>query len=100
MSQVVSSSAIPRMIRGTVMVQRRRCGKPNCRCADGFLHETTVLTYSKAGRSHSVALAATEVTPVRAAVERYRRAQARLEAAGNAGLETLVARRVATRRGR
>ena len=28
----------------------RRCGKPNCRCADGEqLHETTVLSYSEAG---------------------------------------------------
>ena len=29
------ASGLPRMIRGTVVTQRRRCGKPNCHCADG-----------------------------------------------------------------
>ena len=39
----------PRMIRGSVVVQRRRCGTPSCRCADGqHLHEATVLSYSEA----------------------------------------------------
>jgi hypothetical protein len=41
---------IPRMIRGSVVVQRRRCGKATCRCADGeSLHEATVLSYTLAG---------------------------------------------------
>lgn len=88
------------MIRGSVVVQRRRCGKPNCRCADGVeLHETTVLSYSQAGRSRSVILDPAEVPAVRAAVARYRAAQARLEASGNAGLDALVARRGLARRG-
>ena len=42
---------VPRLVRGSVAVQRRRCGKPNCHCADGQeLHETTALSYSDAGR--------------------------------------------------
>ena len=42
------TGGIPRMIRGSVVVQRRRCGKANCRCADGeSLHEATVLSYSE-----------------------------------------------------
>ncbi|MGH2604740.1 MAG: DUF6788 family protein, partial [Dehalococcoidia bacterium] len=33
---------VPRVVRGSVVVHRRRCGKANCRCADGeSLHETT-----------------------------------------------------------
>jgi hypothetical protein len=37
------SGGIPRMIRGFVVVQRRRCGKANCRCAHGeYRHEATV----------------------------------------------------------
>src|SRR5664279_3934553 len=71
------SGAFPRMIRGSVVVQRRRCGKPNCRCADGqSLHEATVLSYSQAGRNHTVMLRDDQVAAVTAAVQRYRTAQA------------------------
>jgi hypothetical protein len=46
----------PRMVRGSVVTHRRRCGKPNCRCATGEeLHESTVLSYSEAGRTRSCA---------------------------------------------
>lgn len=94
------SGGFPRMIRGSVVVQRRRCGKANCRCGDGeSLHEATVLSYSEAGRNHTVMLSADQVAAVTAAVERYRAAQAELEARGNAGLAALLAR-VAARRGR
>lgn len=100
MTITVRAGAIPRMIRGSVVTQQRRCGKPNCRCADGVqLHETTVLSYSDAGRSRTLMLDPGDVTAVRAAVARYRAAQARLEAAGNAGLDTLLSRRASTRRG-
>ena len=88
----------PPMIRGSVVVQRRRCGKPNCRCADGEqLHEATVLSYSERGRNRTLMLDPSEVAAVAAAVARYRAAQARLEAAGNAGLAALITR---PRRGR
>jgi hypothetical protein len=91
---------IPGMIRGSVVVQRRRCGKATCRCADGeSLHEATVLSYSQAGRNRTVMLAPDQIEAVTAAVARYRHAQALLERQGNAGLAELLAR-AAARRGR
>lgn len=85
------SSGLPRMIRGSVVVHRRRCGKPTCRCADGqALHEATVLSYSERGRTRFVMLPAAQVAAVRAAVERYRAAQARLDAQGEAGRTALI----------
>lgn len=94
------SGGVPRMIRGSVVVQRRRCGKPNCRCADGEqLHEATVLSYSEGGRSRTVMLDPSQVAAVKAATERYRAARAKLEEQANAGLAALVARR-GTGRGR
>ena len=84
---------VPRMIRGSVVVQRRRCGKPNCRCAGGQdLHEATVLSYSQGGRNRTLMLAAGQVAAVRAAVARYRAAQAELEAKAEAGLAEMLAR--------
>src|SRR5664280_1251020 len=88
------------MVRGSVVTQRRRCGKPNCRCATGEeLHESTVLSYSEAGRQHDETGPAGEVAAERAAVERYRAAQAKLAADGDAGRAALIAR-LAARRGR
>jgi hypothetical protein len=95
------SGGIPRIIRGSVVVQRRRCGKPSCRCTDGeSLHESTVLSYSEGGRNRTVMLDPAEVAAVSAAVARYRAALARTESAGNAGLAALLARRAAARQGR
>lgn len=74
------------------MTHRRRCGKPNCRCADGLsLHETMVLSYSQAGRTRVVMLPTDQVSAVKAAVKRYRTERLRLEDQANAGLAELVA---------
>ena len=96
-----TKSGLPRMIRGSVVVQRRRCGTATCRCADGKqLHESTVLSYSQDGRNRTVMLAPEEIGRVRAAVVRYRAAQAKLESQGNIGLAALLTRRAAARRAR
>jgi hypothetical protein len=84
---------VPQMLRGTVIVHRRRCGKPNCRCARGeAAHESPVLSYSERGRTRFVMLPADEIEQVRAATERFRAARAALEEQANAGLAELVAR--------
>jgi hypothetical protein len=95
------ASRVPRVVRGSVVVHRRRCGKANCRCADGVdLHESTVLSYSEGGRTKFVMLPAGEVAAVRAAVDRYRAAKFRVEEQGSAGLAELVARLSSPRAGR
>lgn len=80
------------MLPGTVVTHRRRCGKPNCRCAGGeALHESIVLSYSVASKTRFVMLRADEVEPVRAATERFRAAKAQLEARAQEGLAELMA---------
>ncbi len=87
------ASGAPRMVRGSVVTHRRRCGKPTCRCASGQqLHESTVLSYSQQGRTRFVMLPPGEIAAVRAAVERYRDAQAKLDAQGEAGRAALIER--------
>ena len=96
-----ASSGVPRMLRGSLVVQRRRCGKPNCRCAEGVdLHETPALSYSQNGRTRTVVLPASEVAAVQAAIDRYRTALAQLEGAADAGVAALSDRLSARRRGR
>ena len=93
-----ATSGPERMIRGSVVTHRRRCGKPNCRCADGeALHESTVLSYSEGGRTRFVMLPGAEVAAVRAAVERYSAARAKLDAQAETGRAALIARLGAAR---
>jgi len=84
---------VPKVVRGTVLVHRRRCGKPNCRCATGEeTHASTVLSYKERGKTRFLMLPTDEVEAVRVATERFRSAKARVETQGNAGLAELVAR--------
>ena len=56
------------MVPGSLYLLRRKCGKPNCRCATGELHTRWVLTRSEQGsvlhlRKGSYVYAALEVVP-------------------------------------
>jgi len=88
----------PRVLPGSLITLRRKCGKANCRCSTGAPHETPALSYSVAGRTKILTLAAEEVPAVAAAVARYRDAVRALEAEARAELDGLVAS-VQTRRG-
>jgi hypothetical protein len=92
---------VPRLLRGSLVTQRRRCGKANCRCADGVnLHETPALSYSQRGCTRTLVLPADEVAAVAAAIDAYRAAVAELERAAEAGITALSDRLAARRRGR
>lgn len=91
---------LPRVVRGSVRTQRRRCGKENCRCAGGeALHEACVLSYWDGNSNRTLMLAPEDVAAVKRAVERYHRAQGRLEQEADAGIAALQ-RRAAARRPR
>jgi hypothetical protein len=38
------------LLPGSMYTLRRKCGKPNCHCARGALHESTILSYRGQGR--------------------------------------------------
>jgi hypothetical protein len=82
----------PRLVRGTLITLRRRCGKPTCRCADGDPHETPALSYSFHGRTRTVTLRSEDLPAVQAALDRYATARQRLEDEALAGIEALRAR--------
>jgi hypothetical protein len=88
-----SQGGSPVMLRGTLTTFRRRCGKPSCRCASGQPHESPALMYRQAGRTRIVTLSQAETAEAAAALERYERARAELEAAADAGIAALRARR-------
>jgi len=94
-----SSTSAPRMLRGVLYTHSRRCGRPNCRCAQGEPHQSPALAYTEGGRTKTMTLAHDEVASVRKALARYQQARAKLDAEAEAGLVALLTRRQA-RRGR
>jgi hypothetical protein len=77
------------LLRGSLITLRRRCGKPNCRCASGQPHESPALSFSHNGRTKTVTLREDDLDQVAAALERYRLAREQLEQGAQAGIETL-----------
>lgn len=63
------------MVQGSFYLLRRRCGKPNCRCARGQLHASYVLTRSEAGKDRLFAVPKDQRTQVRKWAAEYRRYQ-------------------------
>jgi hypothetical protein len=89
----------PRVLPGSLITLRRKCGKATCRCAPRAPHESPALSYSVAGRTKILTLADEEVPAVAAAVARYRQTVTALEAEARSELDGLVAR-VQARRAR
>ena len=95
---VIARRLDPLVLHGTVTTFRRRCGKANCRCATGDAHESPALVYTEGGRTKTLTLNDAEVAEVTEAVARYAAARADLEAAAEAGIANLRARRRGRRR--
>lgn len=95
----MSGSSLP-LLRGSLVVLRRKCGKAKCRCAgmDGILHESPALSCNIGGRSYTITLMPEDVPLVEAALKRHRDEQDRLVAACQKGVlwlqERVKARRL------
>ena len=76
LAQLLSQRGV---IRGTLLVRRRRCGKVNCRCARGDGHESLFLVISENGRTRQLFVPKDWESRVRLWVEDYHRARVLLE---------------------
>jgi hypothetical protein len=63
------------MVPGSLYLLRRKCGKPNCRCAQGQLHASWVLTRSESGQSRLYSVAKDQRGRLRPLTREYRRWQ-------------------------
>lgn len=71
----------PALIRGSVYNLRRQCGKTGCRCREGHLHESWVLSVPEKGRKRMRAVPKGKRLNWQQMTDRYRRfrrARARL----------------------
>lgn len=88
-----AKTATTLVLRGVLFTLRRRCGKANCRCARGELHESPALAYPEGGRTKTLTLASSEVKEVAAALRRYERAKGELDRQADKGVAALRRRR-------
>jgi hypothetical protein len=77
LTQVLSQRGV---IRGTLLLRRRKCGKANCRCARGQGHQSLFLVISENGRTRQLFLPKDWESRVRRWVEDYHHARDLLEA--------------------
>jgi hypothetical protein len=61
------------LLPGSLYTLRRKCGKPNCHCSRGELHESTVLSYRGQGRPRNISPPPGQLGSVRAMTHAYRR---------------------------
>jgi len=61
------------LLPGSLYTLRRKCGKPNCRCNRGELHESTVLSYRGQGRPRNISPLPEQLESLRAMTHDYRR---------------------------
>ncbi|MEK7992543.1 MAG: DUF6788 family protein [Planctomycetota bacterium] len=57
---------------GSLYLLRRRCGKSSCRCLEGKLHETWVVTRSEQGRVRLYSVPGEDRAAVRRLTDEYR----------------------------
>ena len=61
------------LVPGSLYTLRRKCGKPNCRCARGELHESTVLSYRGQERPRNISPPPEQIDLLRTMTDDYRR---------------------------
>jgi len=67
------------VLRGNLLERRRACGKPNCKCARGELHESLYLVFSEGGKLRQLFVPKTWEVLVRQWVADYHDARRLLE---------------------
>ena len=86
-------AAVGPFVRGTLRRRRTKCGKDNCRCAQGDLHSTWSLTFSDGGASRTVTVPEEMLSDVRQWTENYQRLRARIERQSADRVEFIVQER-------
>ena len=78
-SRIVQLAASHLFIRGTLSDRSGKCGKPNCRCANGALHPSVYLVQSHAGELRQNCLPKAWQERERQAVKDYQEMQRLIE---------------------
>jgi len=88
-------------VRGSVVLMKRRCGRPGCRtCRAGGHHPTWVLTVSRHGKTRTVYLGSGRMAEARRLTGNYRRLLGLVEEIADLNLVLLLGRPRSAKGGR
>ena len=79
----------PAVMRGSIVLLSRKCGRKNCRCAQGEPHQGWALSSSLKGKTKMLTLPEKNLPEVKAALQRYDMAMKKLEREAMAGIERM-----------
>ena len=88
------------MLRGSLIILKRKCGTPTCHCAKGDPHRSPALSYNLKGKTKIITLRPADVPEVKEALRRYNQAVQSLRRQALRGLQQLSARRQRSKGGR
>jgi hypothetical protein len=63
------------VIHGTLITRKKLCGKPNCRCTKGQLHESLFLVVTEAGKGRQMYVPRSMEALVRQWIDQYDQAR-------------------------
>jgi hypothetical protein len=78
-SRIAQIACGERFLRGTLSERSSKCGKPNCRCADGEGHTSLYLVQSQAGKVRQLCIPKALQDPIRQAVGEFQEMQRLLQ---------------------
>ena len=90
LSQLTSQAGL---LRGSLSVRERLCGKPGCKCTRGEKHVSIYLVVSEGGKYRQLFVPKELESLVRSWVENHRRAREFLEAVSGICLERVQRRK-------
>lgn len=74
-SRIAQIASGERFLHGTLSERSSKCGKPNCRCANGEGHTSLYLVQSGAGKARQLCIPKALQDPVRQAVGEFQEMQ-------------------------
>ena len=90
------------LLHGSLVEMKRRCGKPNCRCAsdDAYRHVSLYLAQTRHGKTEMIYIPKHLEDTVRAWVGEFRRASELLEALSREGRRRIAEKKSAAKSSR
>jgi hypothetical protein len=92
-SRIVQIASGERFLRGALSERSSKCGKPNCRCANGEGHASLYLVESHAGKLRQLCIPKALQDPVRQAVGEFQEMQRLLHEVSELEWERFLARK-------
>lgn len=82
---------IENILRGSIVVVERYCGKPNCRCVKGFKHRSLYLSQSNNGESRLVYIPKRSEKQTRQFIRNYQLLKGIMEKISRVNMELVTA---------